>query len=414
MAVDLLLDSVEQLDFVSRASRVRQHKLRPDCQDSLLTFEFVLYDEEFSAWFTGAFIAAKRFVLHERAVLVQLELVNWVELFFRLKANLDELVFRNDLFHAVDASLRQFQCFCEAHGDALDFALVNLARRFCRVTMALLQARHKNGEVGQVPDRVRRHTIHRSLSRVHQHDVIISQQRVLVSYVNSPFAQAQAAMGILALCHFLLENPRSFLGLLPLLEEIVDHGAEVDGNVDVERVLNVDRLRADLFLVLQAEQEAEAFDCRFPEALFRVEVVERALSCKLTAGLVALVCAALLFELDFLCLEEEERDEVAFVLIDDHDVDSLVHLEINEDLIRDAVSLFLNFLDLFFLSLRVLLSVVFPHLADLERLFRHFVQQLLDNVEVVHGDLGLQGRQAALYTRPSLQVLLQFLRSREP
>ena len=84
---------------------------------------------------------------------------------------------------------------------------------------------------------------------------------------------------------------------------------------------------------------------------------------------------------DFFARDEEHRNEVASVFIDDDDVRALLHLEINIALrwnILLKLALFIT------LGHDLALLIVLPHLSDFESLFIYFLGELLDYVKVVH------------------------------
>ena len=116
------------------------------------------------------------------------------------------------------------------------------------------------------------------------------------------------------------------------------------------------------------------------------------LSVQRALGLVLLVLAACQLERDIFTLEEEHGHEVTLVLVNDHNVGAFRHLELNGDLIGDTDSLFLDLDLLLSLGLRVFGGVVCPHFPDFQELLCHLVRQLLDHVDVVEGDLGLEWR----------------------
>ena len=89
-------------------------------------------------------------------------------------------------------------------------------------------------------------------------------------------------------------------------------------------------------------------------------------------------------------LEEEHGHKVALVLVNDHNIGTFCHLELNKNFIWDLNCLFLD-LDLFFcLGLSMLGSVIFPHFPNIQKFLGHLISQLLHHVDVIEGDLRLQ------------------------
>ena len=190
----------------------------------------------------------------------------------------------------------------------------------------------------------------------------------------------------MALLHFLLEEFGPFCRLFPQLTEVVDDGTQVYRHVDVYRIRKLDVLDTFLSDTTEVDSHSEPLNRRLPVTLRSVEVVERALGFGGAISLVLLLQAAGPIVVYFFARDEEHRDEVASVFINDDDVGALLHLKLHCVLGGDILLKFALFIAL---GHDFPLLIVLPHLPDLERLLTHFLGKLLDYVEVVHGDLRL-------------------------
>ena len=170
----------------------------------------------------------------------------------------------------------------------------------------------------------------------------------------------------------------------------MNNAAQVDREVDVQRLCDSNDLNSLLLDLLHVEDHLEAFDDWLPVRLVCVKVVSRDHRIELSIRLVLMVKAGVLIEEDLLCCQEEHGCEVAPIFVDNDHINAILDFETDRVLVWHIL---LNLLLLITVKLKRCVIVFGPNLADFKSFISGFLAQLLHNVQVIHGNLSLKSCQ---------------------
>ena len=127
--------------------------------------------------------------------------------------------------------------------------------------------------------------------------------------------------------NLLLELNSSLIRLVPEFHEIIDYAAEMDRHIEVQWVRESDILHISFANTVHSHVNPEMLDSWLPVPLETIEVGERASCLRIAIRFVGLVQSTCVIIYNLFARAEEQRHEVALILVNDHNVRTLFQYE---------------------------------------------------------------------------------------